>query len=130
MLYHAMPARRLNRLSTAKSVFQILDHSAIYLLIAGTYAPFTLGVLRGIWGWTLLALVWAMALGGISAKAFCGIRYPRLSMILYLAMGWMALIAVKPTWELIPAWGLFWLVAGGLCYTAGVAFFVTDARLR
>ena len=127
MLYHALPSMRAAR---AKQLFQVLDHSAIYLLIAGTYTPFTLGVLRGPWGWTLFGLVWAMALAGIAAKAFAGIRWPRLSTVLYLAMGWIAVIAIKPMWQLIPAWGLFWLVAGGLCYTAGVAFFATDSRLR
>lgn len=127
MLYHALPAVRAAR---AKGVFQILDHGAIYLLIAGTYTPFTLGVLRGPWGWTLFGLVWAMALAGVAVKAMAGIRYPRVSTALYLAMGWIAVIAIKPMFELIPAWGLFWLVAGGLCYTLGVGFFATDSRLR
>lgn len=127
MLYHALPAVRAAR---AKSVFQILDHGAIYLLIAGTYTPFTLGVLRGPWGWTLFALVWTMALAGVAVKAMAGIRYPRVSTALYVAMGWIALIAIKPMLELIPNWGLFWLVAGGLFYTLGVGFFATDSRLR
>lgn len=127
MLYHALPAARLVR---AKGIFQILDHGAIYLLIAGTYTPFTLGVLRGPWGWTLFGLVWAMALVGVAVKAMAGIRYPRVSTALYVAMGWIALIAIKPMLELIPNWGLFWLVAGGLFYTLGVGFFATDSRLR
>ena len=132
-LYHAMPARSRDgsgRGRGAKAVFQVLDHSAIYLLIAGTYTPFTLGVLRGPWGWTLFGLVWTMALAGIAAKSFAGIRWPRLSTILYLAMGWIAVIAIKPMWTLIPGWGLFWLIAGGLAYTLGVVFFVLDERLR
>lgn len=127
MLYHALPSVRAWR---AKRLFQVLDHSAIYLLIAGTYTPFTLGVLRGPWGWTLLGLVWAMALAGIAVKAMVGMRYPRLSTLLYLGMGWVAIIAIKPMLQLMPAWGLFWLVAGGVAYTGGVAFFATDARLR
>lgn len=127
MLYHALPTVRAPR---AKRVFQVLDHSAIYLLIAGTYTPFTLGVLRGPWGWTLFGLVWTMAMGGILAKSFAGIRWPRLSTVLYLAMGWIALIAIKPMWQLMPGWGLFWLVAGGLAYTLGVVFFVLDDRVR
>jgi len=124
MLYHAFPPARV------KSVFQVLDHSAIYLLIAGTYTPFTLGVLRGPWGWTLFGLVWAMALAGVAVKALAGIRYPRVSTALYLAMGWIALIAIKPMWQLVPGWGLFWLLAGGLAYTLGVIFFVSDSRWR
>ena len=124
MIYHLLP---LNR---AKRLFQVLDHSAIYLLIAGTYTPFTLGVLRGPWGWTLFGLVWAMALAGIVLKAVAGVRWPWLSTGLYVAMGWVALIAIKPLWQLMPAWGLFWLVAGGLFYTLGVGFFATDHRLR
>ena len=123
-LYHALPRNR------AKQVFQILDHGAIFLLIAGTYTPFTLGVLRGTWGWTLLGLVWSLALIGIVFKVIYGTRYPRISMSLYLAMGWLAVIAVKPLWEQVSAWGLFWLVAGGIAYTVGVAFFALDERIR
>jgi hemolysin III len=130
MLYHALPAGSGQVPARAKRVFQILDHSAIYLLIAGTYTPFSLGVLRGPWGWTLFGLVWAMALAGIAAKTVAGIRWPRLSTMLYLGMGWVAVIAIKPMWELIPGWGLFWLVAGGLAYTLGVAFFATDHKVR
>ena len=125
MLYHALPATR-----GAKRLFQVLDHSAIYLLIAGTYTPFTLGVLRGPWGWTLLALIWTMALAGVVLKAVAGMRFPRLSTSIYLAMGWIVVIAVEPMWQLMPGWGLFWLVAGGLAYTLGVAFYATDWRLR
>lgn len=116
-LYHALPE------SGAKRVFQVLDHGAIFLLIAGTYTPFTLGVLRGAWGWTLFGLVWGLALIGVALKAAGGVRYPVLSTGLYLAMGWLVLIAVKPMWDRVPMWGLFWLLAGGLAYTVGVAFF-------
>ena len=125
MLYHALPATR-----GAKRLFQLLDHSAIYLLIAGTYTPFTLGVLRGPWGWTLLALIWSMALAGVVLKAVAGMRFPRLSTAIYLAMGWSVVIAIEPMWQRMPGWGLFWLVAGGLSYTLGVAFYATDWRLR
>ena len=123
-LYHALPRNK------AKQIFQILDHGAIYLLIAGTYTPFTLGVLRGTWGWTLFGLIWGLALAGVLLKAIGGVRYPTLSTCLYLAMGWLVLIAVKPLWLLVPAWGLFWLLAGGIAYTVGVAFFVIDERVR
>ncbi len=116
-LYHALPRSRIKR------VFRVLDHAAIFLLIAGTYTPFTLGVLRGAWGWTLFGIVWALALAGIGLKAFRGVRYPKLSTILYLAMGWLVVIAVEPLWSRVPLWGLFWLAAGGLAYTVGVAFY-------
>ena len=121
-LYHALAPNR------AKRVFQILDHGAIYLLIAGTYTPFTLGVLRGPWGWTLFGLIWALAIGGVVLKSVGGVRHPRLSTGLYVAMGWLILIAAKPLWSAMPAWGLFWLAAGGLAYTAGVGFYAARAR--
>ena len=119
-LFHALPPCR------AKRVFQILDHSAIYLLIAGTYTPFTLGVLRGSWGWTLFGLVWGIAVVGTVLKALGGVRYTAVSTWVYLAMGWLVLIAAKTVWTLVPAWGLFWLVAGGVAYTAGAAFFMAE----
>jgi len=122
-LYHALPESR------AKRVLRVLDHGAIFLLIAGTYTPFTLGVLRGAWGWTLFGLVWGLALVGVVLKAAGGVRYPVLSTSVYLAMGWLVLIAVKPLWDRVPMWGLFWLLAGGLAYTVGVAFFAAK-RVR
>jgi hemolysin III len=118
-LYHALAPTR------ARDVLRIIDHSAIYLLIAGTYTPFTLGVLRGPLGGTLLALIWGLALAGVALKSIGGIRYPRLSTAVYLAMGWMIVAAARPLWTLMPAWGLFWLTAGGLLYTAGVGFYAT-----
>ena len=123
-LYHALPWNR------AKRVFQILDHGAIYLLIAGTYTPFTLGVLRGPWGWTLFGLVWSLAVVGVVLKAVGGVRFPAVSTGLYLAMGWLGIIAAKPLWMNLPRWGLFWLLAGGIAYTVGVVFFVADSRVR
>ena len=109
---------------------RIVDHSAIFLLIAGTYTPFTLGVLRGGWGWTLFGLVWSMAVLGIVLKSVGGVRYPRLSTVIYVVMGWIALIAIRPLWLRMPvsAWG--WLLAGGLAYTAGIAFYAFDRRIR
>jgi hemolysin III len=123
-LYHALAPNR------AKRVFQILDHGAIYLLIAGTYTPFTLGVLRGPWGWTLFGLIWALAVAGVVLKSVGGVGHPRLSTVLYLAMGWLILIAAKPLWQAMSAWGLFWLAAGGIAYTAGVAFYAADQRMK
>ncbi len=122
-LYHVFPHSR------AKRVFRTLDHGAIFLLIAGTYTPFTLGVLRGAWGWLLFGLVWTLAVAGIVLKVTSALRHPVLSTALYLTMGWLALIAVRPIWLHVPPAGLFWLLAGGLSYTAGVAFFAAP-RLR
>jgi hemolysin III len=123
-LYHAWPQTR------GKSFLQALDHSAIFLLIAGTYTPFTLGPLRGFWGSLMLALVWALAIFGVFLKATRGpSRHPKLSMTLYLGTGWLALIAARPMALAIPFPALFWLVAGGITYTIGVLFFVNQ-RLR
>ena len=122
-LYHALPGNK------AKRVFRVLDHSAIFLLIAGTYTPFTLGILRGVWGWTLFGLVWALAALGVTLKAVGGIRYPRLSTLLYVGMGWLALIAIRPLWLRVPTAGWLWLIAGGLAYTAGIAFYAAE-RVR
>jgi len=122
-LFHALPRCR------AKRVFQILDHSAIYLLIAGTYTPFTLGVLRGDLGWTLFGIVWGLAVAGTMLKALGGVRYTTLSTWTYLAMGWLVVIAAKTVWALVPGWGLFWLIAGGVAYTAGAVFFMAE-RIR
>jgi hemolysin III len=123
-LYHAWPKTR------GKSVLRTLDHSAIFLLIAGTYTPFTLGPLRGFWGSTILALVWALAIFGVFLKTTRGpSHHPKLSMTLYLGTGWLALIAARPMTLAIPFPGLVWLVAGGVAYTVGVLFFVNE-RLR
>jgi hemolysin III len=116
-LYHALPHSR------AKRVWRLIDHVAIFLLIAGTYTPFTLGVLRGTWGWTLLGLVWMLAVAGIWMKLLAGPSFPVLSVGLYLLMGWLAVIAAGPLLEHVPKPGLAWLVAGGLSYTGGVAFY-------
>jgi hemolysin III len=123
-LYHALP------LGKAKRVFRVIEHAAIFLLIAGTYTPFTLGVLRGTWGWTLLGLVWGLAVAGVALKAFDKMPHPIVSTSLYLLMGWLILIAVNPLYARVPVSGLLWLIAGGVAYTAGVAFFVADSRLR
>jgi len=116
-LYHAL------RHDKAKGFFRTLDHGAIFLLIAGTYTPFTLGVLRGPWGWTLLGLIWAMAVTGLTMKAVTGTRYRWLSMVLYLSMGWLVVIAAKPVLLRVPLPGILWLLAGGVAYTAGVGFY-------
>jgi hemolysin III len=119
-LYHAWPR------GPVKSIFQLLDHSAIFLLIAGTYTPFTLGPLRGAWGWTILALVWMLAVFGVAMKAVSGTeRRKGLSLTLYLGMGWLVLVAFRPLIQNVPVSGLLWLVAGGVAYTGGVFFFLS-----
>lgn len=123
-LYHALPVGK------AKRVFRVIEHSAIYLLIAGTYTPFTLGVLRGAWGWTLFGLVWGLAVAGVALKAFNRMSHPIISTGLYLLMGWLIVIAIVPLSARLPAAGMLWLVAGGLAYTIGVGFFAFDSRLR
>jgi hemolysin III len=123
-LYHALPAGR------AKRVFVKLDHGAIYIFIAGSYTPFALGALEGPWGWTLFGLVWSLAALGVTLKAFDRLSHPWLSTGLYLAMGWLALIAIVPLFEHVPLPGLALLLAGGIAYTAGVVFFMLDSRVR
>jgi hemolysin III len=123
-LYHALPPGR------AKRVFAKLDHGAIYVFIAGSYTPFALGALHGPWGWTLFGLVWSIAAVGVTLKVFNRLAHPWLSTGLYLMMGWLVLIAAVPLVERVPIPGIALLVAGGLAYTAGVAFFVLDSRLR
>ena len=122
-LYHALSATRARRL------FRILDHSAIFLLIAGTYTPFALVSLRGPWGWTLMGIVWGLAIVGVAAKAIYGTRWPILSTVLYIGMGWTVVIALKPLVDHVPPGGIAWLVAGGLAYTGGVVFYAWT-RLR
>ena len=116
-LYHSLPGSR------AKKILRILDHNAIFLLIAGTYTPIALGVLSGFWGWTLFGLVWGLATAGIILKSFSGHKYHYISMIIYVAMGWLVVIAAKPLFEAMPFAGIMWLLAGGLCYTGGIVFY-------
>lgn len=107
-----------------KARFQTLDHVCIYLLIAGSYTPFTLVTLRGLWGWLIFGAVWAMALAGISMKTLWrGKKDHWLSTAFYLLMGWLIVLVIVPLWERLPAAGMGWLVAGGLAYTLGVIFF-------
>lgn len=122
-LYHALPGRRATR------ILRMLDHGAIYLLIAGTYTPFTLGVLRGGWGWALFGIVWGLAAAGIVLKAVGGVRFPVLSTVVYLGMGWLVIVAAEPVWQRVALPGLLWLLAGGLMYTAGVGFYAAT-RVR
>jgi hemolysin III len=123
-LYHGWPQTH------TKSLLQVLDHSAIFLLIAGTYTPFALGPLRGVWGWTMLGLVWALATLGVLVKATRGTaRHKKFAMALYLGMGWLALIFIRPLALAVPLSVLLCLVAGGIAYTTGVLFYVRE-RVR
>ena len=116
-LYHSITLPR------AKSVLQVFDHAAIFLLIAGTYTPFTLVSLRGPWGWSLFGIVWALAVAGIVLEIVFPRRLPALSLALYVAMGWVVVVAVKPLLAVLPTPGLVLLVLGGLAYTAGIGFY-------
>ncbi|MBW6514824.1 MAG: hemolysin III family protein [Candidatus Syntrophosphaera sp.] len=116
-LYHAFPQTRVKRF------FRILDHCSIFLLIAGTYTPVTIGVMRGAWGWTMFGVIWALAIAGINLKIFTIGRLKKLSVLIYILMGWMALIAIKPLREQMTPAFLIWLAAGGACYTLGVVFY-------
>jgi len=116
-LYHAVVSPRLKR------ALRIFDHSAIYLLIAGTYTPFLLLHLRGPWGWSIFGVIWALAAAGIMFKLWFVGRVPRLSTAVYIAMGWLVVIAAKPVLAHVPTATLLWLLAGGLFYSAGVIFY-------
>jgi len=123
-LYHALPPGR------AKHWFNRLDHASIFVFIAGSYMPYLLGVLRGAWGWTLFGVIWGIAAFGVGAKLLHRLRHPLWSTGLYVAMGWVALVAVVPLFERLQAPELTWLVAGGLAYTLGAVVFLFDSRWR
>ena len=116
-IYHAV------RHQVARARLQVLDHCAIFLLIAGTYTPFTLVTLRGAWGWTLFGVVWGLAAAGIVFKLFFTGRLRRLSTAIYLGMGWLSVVAARPVLEALSTDTLLWLLAGGLSYTMGTAFY-------
>ena|SRR5438552_10642001 len=123
-VYHAWPQTRV------KSILQVIDHSAIFLLIAGTYTPFALGPLRDGGGLTMLGIVWSLALFGVVMKTTRGtLRHRKLAMTLYLGTGWLGVIFIRPLASLIPLSALLWLIAGGIAYTAGTLFFANE-RLR
>lgn len=121
-LYHSVHGR-------SKQLFQKLDHGAIYLLIAGTYTPFTLVTLRGPFGWTVFGIVWGLAAVGIAYDAGFGGRKRVIPVIIYLTMGWLVVIVVRPLLLVLPVPGFLWLLAGGLLYTGGILFYALDKRL-
>ena len=130
LLYAASTAYHGIRLPQFKRLLRTLDHMAIYLLIAGTYTPFALISLRGAWGWSLLGIIWALAAIGVVFKLFFIGRLPRTSTVVYLAMGWLALVAVRQLFMHLPANGVILLFVGGICYSAGVLFFALDYKWR
>lgn len=123
MLYVASTLYHAIQHPVAKGRLKVFDHCAIYLLIAGTYTPFTLVGLRGPVGWRLFAAIWALAVAGVVFKLFYTGRFKRLSTLIYIAMGWMIVVAAKPMLAALDAWTLGWLVAGGLAYTLGTVFY-------
>jgi hemolysin III len=116
-LYHSFQHPKVKR------IFKIIDHSAIYLLIAGTYTPFLLISIRGVWGWTLLVIIWGLAVLGISFKTLFIHRFQKLSVLAYILMGWLSVVAIRELVINIPPGGLIWLAAGGVVYTVGVIFY-------
>jgi len=122
-LYHSVRGR-------AKDILRVLDYHSIYLLIAGTYTPFTLVILRGVWGWLLFGLVWGMAILGIVLESLPGRGRRILSVVIYLLMGWLVLMALDPLLRALPLSAFIWLLAGGLFYTGGIVFFALDSKVR
>lgn len=122
-LYHSLRGR-------AKEFFRKLDHAAIYLLIAGTYTPFTLITLRGAWGWSIFGAIWGLAVVSIVLDTVLPEKGPRIWQgVVYVAMGWLIVVALKPLLQALPAAGFNWLLAGGILYTVGVIFFALDEKL-
>lgn len=123
-LYHSL------KVNNAKRVFRIIDHCSIYLLIAGTYTPYTLVALRGPFGWVLFGIVWGSAVAGIVFNAIDMNRYKVISMVAYIAMGWVIIFAVRPLSAVIGFWGMFWLIMGGVLYTLGAVFYGLGKKHR
>jgi hemolysin III len=115
---------------TAKDVLRTIDRCAIYLLIAGSYTPFTLVTLRGAWGWSMFGVVWSLALLGIAQEIWYARDARYLSLVIYIMMGWMAVIGMRPLIAALGSEGFAWLVAGGMLYTTGIAFYATDHKVR
>ncbi|MCP4129078.1 MAG: hemolysin III family protein [Gammaproteobacteria bacterium] len=122
-LYHSLRGR-------AKKIFRMLDHHSIYLLIAGTYTPFTLVTIRGDWGWWLFGVIWALAAVGIVLDSLPKNGSRILPIVIYLVMGWLCVVALKPLLQVLPMNGFYWLLAGGIFYTVGVVFYALDSKVR
>ena len=122
-LYHSVRGQ-------AKNVLRKFDHCSIYLLIAGTYTPFALVSLRGIWGWWIFGVIWGLALVGIVQEIWLAKGARIVSLVIYILMGWLAMVAVLPLWRALTPAGFAWLAAGGACYTLGIVFYALDHRVR
>lgn len=123
-IYHSTKQGKL------KDFFRQMDYISIYLMIAGSYTPFTLITLQGAWGWSIFITIWLLAVAGIIQEILLGKKTRKFSIIIYLVMGWLILIAIKPLVNSLPSAGLWWLVAGGLSYTFGVVFFLLDEKFK
>ncbi len=123
LLYTASTLYHSFRKPNVKFVFKIIDHSCIYILIAGTYTPFMLVAVRGVLGWTIFGIVWGMTVLGILFKSFFIHRFKIFSTLAYIAMGWIAIFAIKPIFQNLSEGAIFWLIAGGLAYTVGTIFY-------
>ncbi|HUQ46915.1 MAG TPA: hemolysin III family protein [Gemmatimonadaceae bacterium] len=130
VLYGASTVYHAFAHSHARRILRLIDHSAIYVLIAGSYTPFALGPLRGSFGNILLVSVWTMAIAGVVLKSRRGFGRPWLSTAMYIGMGWISVLAIRPLITHVGAAGVWWLLAGGLCYTGGVVFYATDKKIR
>ncbi len=121
-IYHGISGK-------VKTVFQKVDHAAIYMLIAGTYTPFTLVTLRGSWGWSIFAVIWGLAIVGIAQEVLLTTKQRMLSVGIYLLMGWLVIVFIRPLAQALPCAGMVWMVAGGLFYTLGVVFYGLDKKI-
>ena len=126
LLYTASTFYHASKTPKLRAKLNIFDHAAIYILIAGTYTPYLLVTIRGVWGWSLLTVIWSMAIAGVILKLFYTGRYNKISTIAYLIMGWMAVVAIYPLYQNLASYGLIWLFAGGLFYSIGALFYLKE----
>ncbi len=124
VLYLASTLYHVSKKQSVRNKLNIFDHASIYVLIAGTYTPFLLVTLHGVWGWTLLAVIWGLAVGGILFKIFFIGKYDLISALLYVLMGWLIIVAIKPLNQNLATGGLWWLLGGGISYSVGAVFYM------
>lgn len=121
-IYHGVSGK-------VKTIFQKVDHAAIYMLIAGTYTPFTLVTLRGSWGWPIFAVIWGLAIAGITQEVFLKTKRRILSIVIYISMGWLVILFIRPLARNLPGAGMAWMITGGLFYTVGIVFYGLDKKI-